>query len=167
MFAREDSMTGRGNNEGGFTMIEVAVASAISLVGLVFLASLFTLSISQNRMIKQFNATTALAQEMMEQLNAIDFGDDRMKVGGDLSAAAVVGGLQYGDDVFVDDKTGKVYAGAQIPGGETANYRRFWRIENDPELINTVIVSVRVVALQSGHNNAQTEETTLTTVRSW
>jgi hypothetical protein len=65
-----------------------------------------------------------------------------------------------------------------IPSGRAPHYRRFWSIQNDPTLLNTVIISVRVVSMQSG-NNAQwtdgkskanankTEETTLTTVRSW
>ena len=56
--------------------------------------------------------------------------------------------------------------GAQIPQGQVPHYRRYWRIENDPELINTLIISVRVAALQAGRNRGMAEETTLATVRS-
>ena len=154
------------NDQGGFTLIEVAVASIITMVGLVFLASLFTLAITQNRVVKQFTSTTALAQEKIEELNAIDYGDKKLSVGGDLDDQVSVDNINYFDEVFVDDNTGEVKTGAQIPQGQVPHYRRFWRIENDPELLDTVIISVRVAALQAGRNTGMAEETTLATVRS-
>jgi hypothetical protein len=154
------------NDQGGFTIIEVAVASVITMVGLIFLASLFTLAITQNRVVRQFTSTTALAQEKIEELNAIDYGDKKMNVGGDLEAQVSVDDIAYFDEVFVDDQTGNVMTGAQIPQGQVPHYRRYWRIENDPELINTLIISVRVAALQAGRNTGAAEETTLATVRS-
>ncbi|HEX5736226.1 MAG TPA: prepilin-type N-terminal cleavage/methylation domain-containing protein [Blastocatellia bacterium] len=154
------------NDQGGFTLIEVAVASIITMVGLVFLASLFTLAITQNRVVKQFTSTTALAQEKIEELNAIDYGDKKLNVGGDLDNQVSVNDVNYFDEVFVDDQTGEVKTGAQIPQGQVPHYRRFWRIENDPELLDTVIISVRVAALQAGRNTGMAEETTLATVRS-
>jgi hypothetical protein len=154
------------NDQGGFTLIEVAIASIITMVGLIFLASLFTLAMTQNRVVKQFTSTTALAQEKIEELNAIDYGDNKMSVGGDLENQFSVGNVNYFDEVFVDDQTGDVMTGAQIPQGQVPHYRRYWRIENDPELINTLIISVRVAALQAGRNTGMAEETTLATVRS-
>ena len=136
------------------------------MVGLVFLASLFTLAITQNRVVKQFTSTTALAQEKIEELNAIDYGDKKLNVGGDLDDQLSVNDVDYFDEVFVDDATGEVKTGAQIPQGQVPHYRRFWRIENDPELLDTVIISVRVAALQAGRNTGMAEETTLATVRS-
>jgi prepilin-type N-terminal cleavage/methylation domain-containing protein len=153
--------------ERGFTLIEVMIAAVISMVGLIFLASLFTLSISQNRMNKQFQATTALAQQKLEELNAIDFSDSRISVGGDLFATDTVGANEYFDEVYLDDQAGTTYVGDNIPDDRQANYRRFWRVENDPELLNTLIISTRVVAVQPGHNTGNPEETTLTTVRSY
>ena len=154
------------NNQSGFTIIEVAVASIITMVGLIFLASLFTLAISQNRVVKQFTSTTALAQEKIEELNAIDYGDDMMTPGGSLKNQIKVGNNNYFDEIFIDDTTGEVKTGTQIPQGEVPHYRRYWKIENDPELINTIIISVRVAALQAGRNTGMAEETTLATVRS-
>ena len=154
------------NNQSGFTIIEVAVASLITMVGLMFLASLFTLAITQNRVVKQFTSTTALAQEKIEELNAIDYGDDLMTPGGDLDDQIKVGNNDYFDEIFVDDATGEVKVGNQIPQGQVPHYRRYWKIENDPELINTLIISVRVAALQAGRNTGMAEETTLATVRS-
>jgi hypothetical protein len=172
MKVRRSEMSHQRNGERGFTIIEVAVASLISMVGLIFLASLFTLSITQNRTIKQNNATTALAQQKLEEINAIDYDDDDMRVGGDLfeekSDVAPSGRtVNYFDEVYVEDQSGTVYVGDQIPDGILPNYRRFWRIESDTELINTIIVSARVVALQAARSGRPAEETTLVTVRSF
>jgi hypothetical protein len=147
-------------------MIEVAVASVISMISLIFLASLFTLAISQNRMVKNFTSTTTLAQEKIEELNAIEFGDDRMKVGGNLHKGEMVADIEYFEDVYVDEHSGTIQVNEPVNPGDAPIYRRFWQIENDPELINTIIISVRVASLQPGHNIGRVEETTLTTVRS-
>lgn len=153
------------NNQSGFTIIEVAVASVISMVGLVFLASLFTLAMSQNRLVKQFTSTAALAQEKVEELNAIEITDSRMALGGDLNTATTVGGINYFDTIFINDN-GQVLMNGDIPQGQTPQYRRFWRLEADADLINTTIITVRVVATVPGHNRGRTEETVLVTVRS-
>lgn len=154
------------NDQKGFTIIEVAIASIITMVGLIFLASLFTLAITQNRVVKQFTSTTALAQEKIEELNAIDYGDVKMTPGGNLDNQVKVGNNNYFDEIFIDETTGDVKVGNQIPQGQVPHYRRYWKIENDPELINTLIISVRVAALQAGRNTGMAEETTLATVRS-
>lgn len=151
------------NKEAGFTLVEVAIASVITMVGLVSLATLFTLAISQNRMIKQFTTTTALAQKKLEEFMAIERNDARLTVGGGLSDAAKQSG--YYDQVYVDD-SGTITT--TIPTGKVANYSRFWKIEADPGgLTNAVFISVKVVALQSASRGRTNEQTTLTTVRSW
>lgn len=154
------------NTESGFTILEVAVASVVSMVGLLCLAGLFTLSISQGRVVKQFSSTTALAQEKLEQLTTFERSDTRLAVGGDLNSALAVGSITYSDDIFIDD-TGSVYINGSIPSGSKAQYRRFWTVQNSPTLTNTMIVAVRVVALQAGRNSGKAEETTLMSVRSW
>ena len=157
------------NNESeqrGFTVLEVVIATVVSMVGLLSLAGLFTLSISQNRVVKQFASTTALAQEKLEQLTAIEKSDSRLAVGGDLNLTKTVGTIVYSDDIFVDD-AGQVYLNSSIPAGSKALYRRFWTVQSSPTLTNTLILGVRVVALQAGRNSGRAEETTFTTVRSW
>ncbi len=150
----------------GFTVLEVVIATVVSMVGLLSLAGLFTLSISQNRLVKQFATTTALAQEKIEQLTAIEKSDSRLAVGGDLNITKTVGTIVYSDDIFVDD-AGLVYLNSSIPVGSKAQYRRFWTVQSSPTLTNTLILGVRVVALQAGRNSGRAEETTFTTVRSW
>ncbi|HVG18735.1 MAG TPA: hypothetical protein VNI02_06750 [Blastocatellia bacterium] len=159
------------NGQKGFSVIEVAIASVISMVGMIFLASLFTLAVSQNRIVKQFTSTTALAQDKLEELSALEKDSDRLTRGGDLYTAKAVktssgATLTYSNNIFVDD-SGKVLLDGNIPAGRTPHYRRYWSAQDDPALLNTVIISVRVVSLQSGRNSKQAEETTLTTVRSW
>jgi hypothetical protein len=157
-------MSDNYKGQAGFTIIEVSVASVITMVGLLFLAGLFTLAISQNKLVKQYTSTTILAQEKLEELNAVENNDKRLKPGGSLTSEASVNGINYYDSVYVED-SGLITT--NIPQGETPHYRRFWSIQNDPELRNTVIIAVRVVSLHPGRNLKKAEETTLSTVRSW
>lgn len=154
-------------NEKGFTLIEVAVSSVITLVGLVFLATLFTLAMSQNRLTKQHTTTTTLAQKKLEELMAIERNDARLTIGGGLDSTTKQD--NYNDQIYVND-AGTITT--TIPAGQVPNYGRFWKVEEDPGgLANAVLISVKVVALQTarrGINSEQkNEQTTLTTVRSW
>jgi Tfp pilus assembly protein PilV len=149
------------SGERGFSMVEVAIASVVTLVGLVALASMFTLAMSQNRMVTQHTTTTAIAQQKMEELNAIEPGDARLNTGGGLTEADKRTG--FWDSVFVDPQ-GTITT--TIPAGESPMYRRYWQVEDDPQLPNTVLISVRVTGVQPSRGNTP-EQTTLTTVRSW
>ena len=148
--------------ERGFTLIEVCVASIVIMTGLVSLATLFTLALKQNRAIKQYTTTTAIAQQKIEELSAVDVSDARLTVGGSLTAAA----NNYADELSIDEpgETISPTANGQIP-----SYFRYWKIEADPAstgnlLSNTIIISVRVVAAY-GAQGKNPEETTLTTAR--
>ncbi|HEX5736222.1 MAG TPA: prepilin-type N-terminal cleavage/methylation domain-containing protein [Blastocatellia bacterium] len=154
------------DKQGGFTLIEVAVASIITMIGLFFLASLFTLAITQNRLVKQFTSTLALAQAKIEELNAVDPIDVRLREGGNLTSKDTTNGVNYFDAIYVDEH-GKIFVGDEIPQEQVPQYTRFWRVEKDTELDNAMIISVRVVSLQPGRNTGAPEETTLATVRSW
>lgn len=152
----------QAKGEGGFTLIEVAIASVISMVGLMALASLFTYAIYQNKQAKQYTATTAMAQQKLEELNAIEKTDSRLNIGGSLNETGKQTG--YWDEVYVDEKSGAV--ATTIPAGQTANYRRYWQVEADPQLEYTVLVIVRVVATQASRGRTP-EETTLVSIRSF
>ena len=161
---RENSTSIQPSDEAGFTVLEVAMASVITMVSLTFLAGLFTLGIAQNRLVKQYTTTTALAQQKLEELNAIERGDARLAVGGGLNVTGDPSATGYVDTVFVDPATGTVTT--TIPQGATPIYDRYWKIEADPQLATTYIVSVRVVSRQPSIGRTA-EETTLTTARSW
>src|SRR2546423_6943952 len=76
---RENSIPVKQSDEAGFTVLEVAMAAVITMVSLSFLAGLFTLGIAQNRMVKQYTTTTALARQKLEELNAIERSDARLR----------------------------------------------------------------------------------------
>jgi type II secretory pathway pseudopilin PulG len=159
---RRKAMKVGEKNESGFTLIEVAVASVITMVGLVFLASLFPLAMAQNHLVKQETTATALAQQKLEEINAVDPGDFRLDVGGGLTEATKAN--NYFDTLYVNPDTGVVTT--VIPQGSTPIYDRYWMVENDSSLNNTVLITVRVKARQQSMGKTD-EETTLTTVRSW
>jgi hypothetical protein len=148
--------------ENGFSLIEVVIASVITMGGLVFLAGLFTLAMAQNRMVKQYTTAVALAQEKLEELNAIETSDLRLKIGGGLTEALKQ--AKYFDTVYVDPETGTVTS--VIPQGATPLYDRYWLVEPDADLANAVLMSVRVKARQPSIGRTP-EETTLATERSW
>ena len=152
------------SNEAGFTILEVAIASVISTVSLVFLASLFTMGIAQNRMVKQYTTATKLAQQKLELLNAVERLDGRLAIGGGLNTTGDTLQPNYNDTVYVDPENGLITT--VIPDGATPIYDRFWKIEADPQLTTSFIISVRVVARQASVGRAA-EEVTLTTARSW
>ena len=155
-------------DEQGFSLIEVAIASVISMVSLVFLASLFTLAIGQNRIIQHHTTTIALAQQKLEEMMAIERNDARLiipggqtSIGGLAEAAKVT---NYYDSLCVDSAG---TPSTDCSGGQSPSYRRYWKIENDPGgLDRAIVIAVRVVALQAGRGRMN-EETTVTTVRSF
>ena len=164
-----NSMRHVESGEAGFTVLEVAVASVISMVGLIMLASLFTLGIAQNRVVKQYTTATALARKKIEEINAVERTDARISTtGGGLNRPDVVNdSAQNGftDTVYVNPETGIVTN--IIPTGATPIYDRYWKVEQDPQFdTNARIISVRVVARQPAVGRT-TEETILTTIRSW
>lgn len=169
--SRRGSQSGQDSTraEAGFTLLEVAFAAVITTVGLVFLASLFTLGIAQNRMVKQHSTATALARQKIEEINAVQSTDTRIATtGGGLNRPNVTNDAaqtNYTDTVYVNPQTGIVTT--IIPQGATPIYDRYWKVETDPQFtLDARIISVRVVARQpSVGKNA--EETILTTIRSW
>jgi Tfp pilus assembly protein PilV len=163
------------SSEGGFTLIEVAVASVISMTGLVFLATLFTLAISQNKHVKQATSSVTFAQEKIEKLGAIPNIDPRLSPGGSLTtqvtatitlADGTTTTVDYFDTIYVDD-SGTVTVPA--PTTVAPTYNRYWKIEADPNVAigaQAVIISVRTVAVNPGRGKLP-EETTLATMRSF
>lgn len=162
---KENGMRFEQSTENGFSLIEVAIASVITMGGLVFLASLFTLAISQNRMIKQYTTAVALAQEKLEELNAIETGDKRLDLGGGLTEALKK--TDYYDTLYVNPLTGELTSVTPTgPASAFALYDRYWLVEPDADLTNAVLISVRVKARQPSVGKTA-EETTLATERSW
>ena len=166
---RKTAMTQAAQRKGeaGFTVLEVAVASVITMVGLVFLANMFTLAITQNRLVKQYTTATTLAQQKLEELNTVQRStDSKVQVGGGLTDGTKQTG--YYETLYVDPVTGVV--STTIPTGATPIFYRYWLVEADSSLNTsqnkTLILSVRVVA-KNPTSGKTAEEVTLTTARAW
>lgn len=149
--------------EGGFTLVEVSIASVVSMISLIFLASLFTLAIYQNRHVKQTTSATALAQMKMEELLSVQPNDSRLQVGGGINPSSPV--ANYNDNVYVMD-TGTVST-TQPTSGVYSTYQRFWNIQSDPDanFTNSVIVTVYVQAAYNTQGTTR-DQATLVTERS-
>jgi Tfp pilus assembly protein PilV len=161
------TQAGERAGEAGFTVVEVAVASIVTMVGLVFLANMFTLAITQNRLVKQYTTATTLAQQKLEELNTVQLSTDSdVAVGGGLTDGTKQTG--YWETLYVDPSTGVV--STTIPAGATPIFFRYWQVEADSSLNTsqnkTVILSVRVVA-KNPTSGRTAEEVTLTTGRAW
>jgi hypothetical protein len=122
---------------------------------------------SQNKVVKQFTTTTSLAQQKLEELMAIEKNDARLLIpSGQTSVGALTEDTKVTNfyDSLCIDSLGTPTTDCS---GQTASYRRYWKVENDPGgLDRAIVIAVRVVAVQASRG-ALNEETTLTTVRSF
>src|SRR5258708_1362057 len=153
-------------DEQGFSLIEVAIASVITMVGLVFLAGMFTLAMSQNRMVKQHTTTTALAQQKLEGLREREKTEGRFLIPGgqtevgNLTEAGKV--TNYYDSLWVNDAG---VPSTDCSGGAVPSYRRYWKVENDPGGSDrAIVIAVRGVALQAARRRGFEERTKTATV---
>lgn len=81
-------------NERGFSLLEAMVASFIMLVGIGGLMALFTIAAAKNAgQGDQATRTTEYAQDKMEQLLALTYGDNNSQVAGPTTIP--VGGTGY------------------------------------------------------------------------
>src|SRR5690348_13462854 len=68
----------RSRGEGGFSLLEVLVASTIMAVALTTLAQLFVMSTNANTGAKTTTYAALLAQQKMEQLRGLAWGFDTL-----------------------------------------------------------------------------------------
>lgn len=66
----------RVDGEGGFSLVEVLVASAVLMTGLIAVAQMFIASTHQNMEARRVTTTAVLAQQKIEQLRALAWGFD-------------------------------------------------------------------------------------------
>lgn len=62
-----------GNKEAGLTLIEALIAMAVTVIGLVSLAGIFTIAMKTNASSRNFTTATTFAQDKLEQLGTIAF----------------------------------------------------------------------------------------------
>lgn len=66
----------RASGEAGFSLVEVLVAAAILMTGLIAVAQMFVTSTNQNMDARRVTTTSVLAQQKIEQLRALAWGFD-------------------------------------------------------------------------------------------
>ena len=69
-------VSNRASGEEGFSLVEVLVASAILMTGLIAVAQMFVTSTNQNMSSRRVTTTAVLAQQKIEQLRALTWGFD-------------------------------------------------------------------------------------------
>src|SRR5438067_4101514 len=142
--------------EGGFSLLEVLVASSIMAVALTTLAQLFVMSTNANRSAKTTTYAAVLAQQKMEQLRGLAWGFDNLGLpitdistntakvpeeangGTGLSPGGSVGGNVAGYCDFLD-KNGNSLGTGPTPLAGTVYIRR-WSIEPLPTNPNNTLV---------------------------
>jgi prepilin-type N-terminal cleavage/methylation domain-containing protein len=152
-------------SEGGFSLIEVLVATVILTTGLMALGQLFAMSVAANSSAKSTTFSTVLAEQKLEQLRALTWGFDAVGLplsdttsdtsvdpidplsGTGLTPSppdALQGDIDGYHD-FVDRNGSIVGNGAVPPAGSGALYFRRWSIEPLPtNPNNTLIIQVLV-----------------------
>lgn len=176
-----------GGGEGGFSLTEVIIASAVLVTGLVSVAQLFAVSTDANRAAKRMSLSTIVAQQKMEQLRGLTWGFDAFglpasdytsniavtpvsQAGGAGLALSPGPTLESNTPGFVDylGPYGEwLGTGATPPAGTL--YVRRWSIEALPtNPNNTLVFQVRVLRVEQATGAGTTparEDVRLCTVK--
>jgi type II secretory pathway pseudopilin PulG len=149
--------------EGGFSLIEVIVASGILATALIALGQLFAIATSSNVSSKSTTFATVLAEQKLEELRALSWGFDTSGLpvtdtttdtasatdettGGTGLTPSPDSALQENTDGYVDyvDRFGNKLGGGTTPPAGSI-YTRRWTIEPLPtNPNNTIIIQVLV-----------------------
>ena len=179
------------NDERGFSLLEVLVASTLLTVGVLALGQLFALSTTSNTASKNTSYATGLAEQKMEELRALAWGFDKDGLplsdttsDTTVSPETTTGGagltpspstaLQQNTKGYVDyiDKFGKKTGTGDVIPPDDAVYTRRWSIEPLPtNPNNTLIIQVLVTPYRNrgqadqGNVNRLNNEARLITVK--
>jgi prepilin-type N-terminal cleavage/methylation domain-containing protein len=157
----------RFSNSGGFSLIEVMVATVLLATAVVTLAQLFGLSTRSNLAARNSSYSTILAEQKVEELRALTWGFDAQglptsdittntavvpeePVGGTGLSPSPPSALQENTDGYVDyiDEFGNKLGGGSTPPDGT-RYTRRWSISPLPtNPNNTLIIQVLVTPLR-------------------
>jgi prepilin-type N-terminal cleavage/methylation domain-containing protein len=160
-------------HEGGFSLLEVLVASTIMAVALTTLAQLFVMSTNANTGAKTTTYAAVLAQQKMEQLRGLAWGFDNLglpitdistdlsvvpeqPIGGPgLSPGGSLGTNAPGYCDFLDKNGNSLGTGTTPTPG--AVYIRRWTVEPLPTNPNNTIVLQVLVTRWRNRGTADTQ----------
>jgi len=83
------------NQEGGFTLVETAIAFVVMMVAALAMASLFVYSIQNNVSGDERARAMAVAQRQLEQLRSVEFNDSTLAAGTTTLPTITSGGRNY------------------------------------------------------------------------
>jgi prepilin-type N-terminal cleavage/methylation domain-containing protein len=173
-FAGLSAVAGRRSaGEGGFSLLEVLVASTIMAVALTTLAQLFVMSTNANTGAKTTTYAAVLAQQKMEQLRGLAWGFDTLglpvtDISTDISVVpeqpiggtGLAPGGSLGQNIrgYCDfiDKNGVSLGTGTTPTG-AAVYIRRWTVEPLPTNPNNTIVLQVLVTRWRNRGTADTQ----------
>jgi type II secretory pathway pseudopilin PulG len=145
-------------HERGFSILEVMVASMVLLIGITGLMALFALAAAKNAgQGNQATRCTEFAQDKMEQLLALQYGDTTSYVVGSTTTPnyGTSIGLSLGGGVYPNVSTPVTnYVDYVNPNDNThpdgisasptgAQYMREWWIQTDPNNVKSITVYVQ------------------------
>jgi type II secretory pathway pseudopilin PulG len=166
--------------EGGFSILEVLVATTVMTVALAALAQLFAISTRANASAKNTTYASVLAGQKMEQLRGLTWGFDTLGLpltdsttnitvvpesptGGKGLSPSPPGALGQNTEGYCDyiDKNGNTLGGCTVPLAD-AYYVRRWAVEPLPTNPNNTIVLQVLVARNRSRGAADQTVTTVT-----
>jgi type II secretory pathway pseudopilin PulG len=150
-------------SEGGFSLLEVVIATAVMVAGVASLAQLFAMSTRTNQNARTTTFASVLAQQKLEQLRGLTWGFDELglpmtdtatdisvnpesSTGGPGLTPAPSDALNRNTEKYCDflDSNGAWLAAGVTPPAGTAYIRR-WTVEPLPtNPNNTIILQVLV-----------------------
>jgi type II secretory pathway pseudopilin PulG len=162
-FNSDGGLGRRSRSEGGFSLIEVMLASGILATALIALAQLFVVALTANTSARSTTYATVLAEQKVEELRGLTWGFDSSglpitdttsdtasteddAVGGTGLTPSPETALQENTDGYVDyvDIYGNKLGGGENPPQDSAYIRR-WSIEPLPtNPNNTIVIQVMV-----------------------
>ena len=165
--------------EGGFSIVEVLVATTIVIVAVAALAQLLALSTRANASAKSTTYASVLAQQKMEQLRALTWGFDVLGLpvsdtttnltvmpeaaaGGTGLSASPANSLDTNTEGYCDfvDRFGRPLGGGTTPPAGAVYVRR-WSVEPLPANPDNTIVLQVLVTTSRGRNDVGTSSTSL------
>jgi Tfp pilus assembly protein PilV len=160
----------------GFTLLETMFATMILMIGVTGLMTLFVVAAVRNTNNgDQATRTTEYAQDKMEQLLALTYGDNSSNVTGFPTTSGSCCGLTPGGSLtnlnnpyYFDyiDTAGTPVASVTAPN--SVAYTRYWYIETPSGLPNMKRITVKVVAnLTIGANGVASSLSPTTTLVSF
>jgi len=136
-------MDKQDTNQQGFTLIEILIAITIFSIGILAVATMQVSAIKGNSFANGLTEAVTLAQDKMEELMSLDYGDNDLL--DDIAPNGVAGLAETAN------------ADGSNPGqGTNARYNVFWNIADNTPFTHTKTISVITTWTEEGRERRVT-----------